>query len=1747
MRKLRLVAVLSALILSSCTGMDAGWKAQRSGDYETALKYAVAELAKNPQDPEVYRLIAATSISRGQYESAVKSAEFASALDGGSERSERLLREAYAARKSWAELCDAGLRAVSAGHPLDEADRAWFEAGYSALAGQGGAYGCLKGLEKLGASVADGERVSAAYAEAIAGQGRNREAFEIEDALSDHRASKLNASKRLYALGEATQARERLSAYVGLGPEGKEHRISEAVSVCEAYHDYALEAELLAESSEGAISVARGIALRRSFDAEGADAVFAANFARPDRDKAQAGADIRRLMDAGYPETAAQAFLTCASCRSDVEMNFEVADLLYGAGQMDAVHEMMTDIGERGSTDGALQVRIFEWYQQRGMPSQALISAERAVKAGVKDEAFLSARLEAYLDSRQIRNFEREASAWIESEEAPAANVRTNVARLEAKRYNWQGILDVLAPAVEADALGREGRSLYIKALNAQKMYPELYEALEKYDPNMDPLKRADYFYAPESEAEYKKCLEKLFAGSTSDKIEAEIASARYALVFKSDAETWRRGYARAIELGGGSSLIYERIVESSRGLDQVEDAIEFAKRWRDLYPQKPKPYSVLGRLYLTAHDTKSAGQAYADYVSLQGGDVKALRECVLEYSRFGESVAGADWAATIAERADHLNSAEHQEVLAEARMMAWQGMRGSADAEPYRQGAIDGYLRAVRLMPEKGLTYADVLSRLDALDAAETAYAAADKKSVTWNAGDRVARAKGLIALKRPDSEIRNAVNTVSGGKDTFAMTDMLEAEQSLGYGENILKALLTDESVATRGKAYDWLVRIAMNSGELSKVGEYSKILEAQAPNNADVRLKIANAMMQVRSYDEAVRHLTFLQTVRPDARDVLDAQMLLARRAPENAGAQALQETAFSAARGRFHRLDWISQNFEKFGDYAHALEYAEQAYYSTTVVNRALQLRLLRLYLKAGKVGQEEGVSRDRGFAGILEDVRQSAAWSVANIRDLAEVAQDAGYTELSQSWFAEAVSHAPSDVSLKQRRLELALASEQDGLIANSLEQAVELPMANVLDPLSKYGAKMDIFDAIDLFAENGEHALAAKALWDVFDDYVESRGIVDARRALETYSDAAWQGVPANRAAVAERLVSLSLMGEDRCAGLGRLNALSDPVIMARLAAQCASGSDAVFAAMRDLRASMRKARRDEYDSSVYRTFVQDGHEALAARYIEMMGIEDSAYARFERRIASGDVLGALREVTETPVAADEVLDVLRVLVAHGYVREGLAYASGEMSRVPDADRAGIAAIAVLEGANDAVFVKSLPGAFSHYEQLDGESIYRVAALSGIEHWLSDTPARSLGRVLEIVMRSAAAHEAERPELIAAVLNAIEQRNTRPSLYVQYAQQAIRHHMYAEAMRGLEPLVAMLPSSDLVYRLISVARAGIGDIQGSIDALEEGARWAVQVPDYWENAREMHRESPLEIRARITQASAEIEPRNASVLVAKVSEALERGDFSGAEENARLALKYGGVSVIHKIADAYEMAGMLAKMPADLADGETSSHLGVQARLALANGDISSSAMLFAEAAQRSFHPIDMYAEAADAYIHEGKWERVEQLASQMMTRYPHAYRPYAYRAAVEISRGQADEAFSDYLEARKRAAETRSWIGILVKAAAEMGNMALLRRIYAHEQTHGTLDEAAWVTAISELFLAKTSSCIEAAKETSELAPAEMGMFIIRELLPNALLAVKDHTDARAMLSRLALCAGDRVAHGHIESIGVL
>ena len=49
--KCKYLTILAAFLMTSCTGLSAGWKAQKSGDYDEAMKQAAIALAKEPKNP----------------------------------------------------------------------------------------------------------------------------------------------------------------------------------------------------------------------------------------------------------------------------------------------------------------------------------------------------------------------------------------------------------------------------------------------------------------------------------------------------------------------------------------------------------------------------------------------------------------------------------------------------------------------------------------------------------------------------------------------------------------------------------------------------------------------------------------------------------------------------------------------------------------------------------------------------------------------------------------------------------------------------------------------------------------------------------------------------------------------------------------------------------------------------------------------------------------------------------------------------------------------------------------------------------------------------------------------------------------------------------------------------------------------------------------------------------------------------------------------------------------------------------------------------------------------------------------------------------------------------------------------------------------------------------------------------------------------------------------------------------------
>ena len=89
------ICISLAMCLSSCSSLDLGWRAQKKGDYATAQTQSILALSQDPKNPDVYRLIAETALSKGETDRAAKAAEFARTLDGGSDKTERLLRKIY--------------------------------------------------------------------------------------------------------------------------------------------------------------------------------------------------------------------------------------------------------------------------------------------------------------------------------------------------------------------------------------------------------------------------------------------------------------------------------------------------------------------------------------------------------------------------------------------------------------------------------------------------------------------------------------------------------------------------------------------------------------------------------------------------------------------------------------------------------------------------------------------------------------------------------------------------------------------------------------------------------------------------------------------------------------------------------------------------------------------------------------------------------------------------------------------------------------------------------------------------------------------------------------------------------------------------------------------------------------------------------------------------------------------------------------------------------------------------------------------------------------------------------------------------------------------------------------------------------------------------------------------------------------------------------------------------------------------
>ena len=1727
------LSILGACLLMSCSSLDAGWRAQKAGDYDEAQKQAMIALSREPRNPEVYQLVATTALSRGQYDSALKAAQFARRLDGGTPKTERLIRQISYSKKDWKSLCDAGLRLSTQPAGFDAEDETRMREGFKALqkSMSGDGYGCAAALEARGMTVDGVDKVRHNYVMQLVRSGQYRDALKLADASDNPDLNQLVAARSLFALNRKDEAVGRLQQYVGGASDTtREMRMAQAAAVCEEYRQYQVEAQLLDGTTSADNELRRIMALRRSFRQDDAANLLDARVANRKLTPAQTLMDMQTLCDAGYGDMALKTYQACNSCSSNPETVFKAADMLMSARESQAAVQMLADLGDANADNGDVQVRLFDWYRAKKYHAQALLCAERAKKAGIRNDAFDAARLETYVLTREYKTFEREAKAWIDEHDAPAVGARTTVAGIEQSRSNWKGVLEVLKPVNDAHALSGESLDLYLKALSATRNFEQLYGTLSTYRPDMKPESKADYFMDRDAETQFNQSIAPMISAGGMQKFEGELLRAKYLYSVKEDDAAGDKAIAEALEAADYSAYSYTRVVGFYRVLGLFDKALHQARAWTDRYPADPQAWELLGELHLARNEIDDAGVAFEKYQQVKSSP-EAVKVIFGKFSSRNEAHAGVAWVERITRQYEQ-TSAQNAYIRARAQVYYDQYFveRDEALRQQYRDLALADYRRIIDA-PADGRDLvgdATALTMMDANEDARRAFENAQKSGIgELSDGQRAYYVSVLAKSRRSDDEIRKVAVTAKTADEVFALTEKLDALQRGEAMDPVLEGYLGDKSTDNRIKAYHYLIRHASANGDVHQINKYNKKLESSAPDNPDVRMEIVRTTISQNMVDESVRHLRWLQMTRPDARDVLNAELTLGRRMPSHQGVQSMVAVALDDAEGVYYRLDWISQFFESYGDYERALYYGEKAYAASTVKDTTFELRLLRLYLRTGKYEGSETAAE------LLDNLRASVDWKPQQVVELAEVAQASGYYRQAQSWMNEAIGLSPDLPGLKVKKLEMALDSEDEGQIALGLEKAVESPMADVSDALIGRGQMRDIISAIDLYEQNGEHALALSTLIQVLPAYLQMRGIVSTRRSIEDLSLFATD----YRTEAVEILAHGDLLGDAPCKSLTYASEIEDPEIWARIAVRCPDAHDTMMQSVRSLRSAMTSGRRANFDSSLYASLVQMQQHAIAVDYADEIGMTESPLMQFKRQIIAGSALDAMIGLAESPVGAADHIEVARLLAAYGYAAESADYIQQNIGAMPEGDRPNAAAIAVLLGSSDSNVRKYLPGnANLSLENVNGDTAARLYAAETLKSWMAATDSRNLAPVFYIALSCAKHSESLRSRIFNDIFAEIDRRNQKTTLLLSASDYAVTLGLNDFAQNALTRLKSMMPSSDFVYRSLSIVESRQGKSDLAWNSLQEGANCAPNLGEYWARAAELHAESPVDLRKRINVARLAIMPRQPSLYVNETALALESGDSGRATENARLAYAYGGDSVLPAIADVYESANANSALPEEFYRGSSSRALEVQARMALSRGDADLAMQHYIDAAQRAAWPVQVYGDAIESTLRLNKLPQAEQLIAKMQADYPHAYMPIVYRAVYELAQGRPDDAWQSYLNARHVVFDTEPWVDRIVSAGILYGHDDFVEKIYQAEKSVGAYDATAWLETVLDCSLNKLAKNSVVSKDDANhfiglierLVPAAAGIARQNYSIRNKFISLAEKADRVDWLQRL-------------------
>lgn len=1657
MHKKIFLALSACILFSGCSSLEMGWRAQAKGNYNEAQTQAAVALSQDPMNPEVYRLIATTALAKGDWVRAQRSAEFALSLDKENSKTEKLLRKIYAVSQKNEDLCESGRRAVENGQKVDASEIPAFQQSYEALAPKSAAYGCLTVLSQNGVEAFQMDKTRAAYVRSCLKQGKMAEASRVLALIGEGRFRIPEEARLDYAMQKRIEGRDLLLQYIAdrsIDAAEKEDRIQIAKDIFENYYDWSASADVLVMSSLRKNSLERVVALKKCFRTQEAEEALNAYIESIRADVSSCYSGMEQLLTLGYGDNAYWVYENCFAEERDSKVLFEIAKLFEDNTLPAFSIEIVNRIVELYHADKDVLYKAFQLYARLGYAAKALAVSDEMLKLGVLSDEQMAERFSVMNSARAFQRFESESKTWMEQTANDKAFARLTVAKWEINRKNDARAIEICENMEKDQMLSAESIDLCMEAYARQRQYAKLDTWIERYKSDMDPFTRIQYFQDVDAEREYKKSLNQALAGTANEQYEARMSLARFAFFYKHDENEGKAQIDLALELDKYSEYAYERVTSLLYQSGANDLSLEYGKKYIERFPESQKSYALLGELYLKLNRTEDAAAIFDKFIELSTHTANDLQTVLSQYSRFNFSDAGLYWLENAAERAKETPEYhQYLSVLAPTRKNLYSASRRAAADEPLRLDAIEAYQA---LFAIDSTAYAtDVLYGFTGLDAWKQAenvcMAIVDDPVLSQKPKFSTLKTCLTVAVHSDNAEnlIPRIIRRFSEDSDVLGAGEVLEKTAYFYLLKDSLEGLLDSKEAKTARAAYAYLTQIDGADGDIDALQRHMADYEKKHALTYDERMKFAQQSMDIGNFDEAVRHLSLLQGTYSESRGILWAQIALSRRAPEHKPSQALLQATLASSEGVFHRLEWLAQGYAQVGDYRNALIYGQKAWDTGAVKSDSLRYQIVEWLLSAGLWEENESVAQSH-----LAALRDSKTWQTDRIKHLARMAYVQGYAAIGAQWMEEASRLEPSDVSLKQYRLEQALARDDRGQIVASLDAALDLPMADVSSILESARAYSDILDAIDIYEQNGRYDLALEAMLAIWPAFVERRGKqVAVKRLLDALAVDASQ-----KRAVYDAVARLYLKGDIPCEAYVYVLGADSAELWYKLLARCSEAEGAIASALGDYRRGMTARARERFDSEMVRvdSDMAQFNDALLAR----VGIELAPFDALRRSFGQHHAVDALARAQQSGVVENHYIELAKTMALEGYSRELGDYLTRVANRISDEEKSRIWGIMQLlryeeednaeNSGNMELYAQNENVDPSVFSAIDRGILGSAASPERIAVWLNRVPTQQLAGVLVMAAKTMANDAANNSKIWRAFDEMLAKRHNRANIMATFAQALVEEGVFTEAEKAFRRLVALQPVSAFARRALSVALAQ-SSADGALDEawreLVGGAGYAASENDYWKIAWTAHSRSPLAIRQQILGVLRQMEPVRKDWFVADVSLALEAQQWAEANRLTLEAYRAFGEECIRDLTDLYEKFDKLTDMPEEIYSSDAVPAWLARAKHAYAVGDRETASIYWKRAIERAADYESIFADTAEMLFYAREVAAFESLVAWGAQRFPHSARTAMFRAVGNLAQHKIDDAKTDLALVREKAVGN-----------AEVANVAAYAVLFGHE-----------------------------------------------------------------------------------------